>query len=326
MMKMPEDHPIEARTYTIITRQVEDFMTTVETINEFSIPGMIGYGPSRTGKTVCVKTVVEALNHKHGKELSIMRTVIETHRKGENRVFYEEMCRNLGLRWHKARPSGSELRSLVVNHMIVEGRKKKNKIMLIVDEASKMLVEDFNYLMDIYNRLENCGIRLICVLVGTEKLAKIREELIRSGELQIVGRFMIHSFEFRAVVGVDEIREVLSGLDSYVTYHGRSVTEDVFPENYRQGRRLADEAENIAEAISDIRDSAAAIRKAAVGKRQNEPSSLLQTTVIQMQYLTMAVELILKSQGKYSGDEKWPNKEDWEEALKKSGFLIAMQF
>lgn len=319
--KIPDNHPLEGHKYTVITPQIVGFQKMVEFLIEFSLPGMIGYGPARVGKTTSINAVTQMISEKYRGQIAIMETIIDTHRKGENRLFFEEFCRNLGLEWHVKRPSGSELRSLVIEYMIMEGRKNGNKVLLIVDEASKMVVEDYDYMMDVYNRLEKNGVSLICVLVGTEKLLETKKEMSWNVESQVVGRFMVNEFEFSPVKDIEELRQILNGFDTHIKYDGRSLTEDLFPESFKEGKRLGDEAESIEKAIVTIKRERASEKK-RLGITKGGGINMNQ--MIQMQYLIMTIEMIMKKQGRYSGKEKWPTEKDWLETLKLSGFPHAI--
>lgn len=311
--KLPKEHPLHDRHYTIVTGQMMEFHQKVQYILEQNLPGMIAYGVARIGKTTCINAVIKILREDFGDEVAIEKTIVETHNKSQQKSFYREMCDNLGIDIPSKSTTGSQLRSLIIEHLILAGRSHANRVLLIVDEASLMLDDDYHYLMDIYNRLESFGIRLICVLVGTEIMAGKKKHLISIGETQVIGRFMVNEFVFRPVTGTGEIKEVLKGFDRDIMYNGAPLTKDMFPANYEDGKRLALEADNIACAVREI-----------VSDTQSKKSKNKTEVSIQMQYLIMAIELVMKENGKYDGTEVWPCKKDWADALYKVGFREAL--
>lgn len=260
-----------------------------------------------------INAVIEILREDFGDEVAIEKTIVESHKQSQQKSFYSEMCECFGIDVPNKNITGSQLRSLIIEYLMRAARSHSNRVLLIVDEASLMLDFDYHYLMDIYNRLEYFGVSLICILVGTEHMAEQKKHFRNIGENQIIGRFMVNEFVFRPVAGINEIREVLRGFDRDIMYKDVPLTYDMFPVNYSNGKRLAQEAENIAEAIKKIVFD--------VGKGKVKMSNPLS---IQMQYLIMAIELVMRQHGKYGKGETWPCKDDWINALNMVGFKEAL--
>ena len=328
MKKVPKDHPLVKRKYTIVTDQLSEFTNMVGFVVENGIPGMLACGPSRVGKTVSVKAAVKYLEKTMGEDVAIKSTLISTHVKSEPKRFYAEICDNLGFNFTKSSRSYN-LKTLIVTYLIQEARKKNNQVLLIVDEANLMLETDYSYLMDIFNRLEAKDIRLTVVFVGTEELLKMKSSMMANNQAQILGRFMVRTFTFKPITGVEEIAEVLKGYDKTVKYLGVPVVEDCFPINHSLGKRFVDEADNVVNAINSLKEEILkeySAQKPTKDTRRVCSKMVSSEVSIPMQYLTLAAEYILKNYGKYSGNtEKWPNEKIWKNALRCAGFREVLE-
>lgn len=171
----------------------------------------------------------------------------------------------------------------------------------------------YDWLMDIFNELDRDGICMTVVLVGQEELLDQRIAFLQNKKVQIIGRFMVHTFKFEGIRRFTDLKTCLTGFDDYSEYppeSGWSFTRYYFPEAFDQGFRLQSCAEEMFDVLNDLR------REHGIKKALEIP----------MQYVTLTIEYCLKHFGADGHDVKWINKAHWREAIERSGYIEAEMY
>ena len=95
------------------------------------------------------------------------------------------------------------------------------RIVFMIDEAWKLAAKEFDWLMDLYNTLQNkYDVQMSVFLFGTKELLALRECLISDKQNQIVERFMLNSHRFYGIRSEMELGMCLMELDrqKFLTY------------------------------------------------------------------------------------------------------------
>ncbi|MEC2375946.1 ATP-binding protein [Bacillus thuringiensis] len=302
-------HPVQTGRYILATNEIERLYDTVHRWITNRTPGGIVYGRPRLGKTRAIRFLQYALREDF-KDLPIFVIKCNHHKQATERVFFEELLRNVG---HGDSESGTlnSKRERLYRFLLESAYKSlEQKIVFIMDEAQELQDNHYQWLKDIYNELDNCEVSLTCILVGQEELLRQRAAFIQVKKQQIVGRFMVHDFKFMGIRTLDDLQTCLRGYDDESEYPlGSDITytQHFFLEAYEKGFRLYQYAEEMMEAF----------------RREREKANLSATAEIPMQYITSTIEYLLLQYGRYGANVYQISKNMIEEAIWYSGYIEA---
>lgn len=298
-------HPIYTGDYYIQTNSIDNLFNEISNWIDCRNPGGIIYGRARIGKTRAIHNLSKALKESYGDDLSIFNVIMSEHKPSE-KFFYLEMLKDIGHSLAKSTRPASDLKSNLVNHLIAAGKSNAmGLIILFIDEANFMSMDDFNYLIDVYNRLERAGIRMTVLLVGTKEIISTKTALMQMNKQQIVERFMVREYNFKGIVSTQDLQICLASYDfsEYPENSGWSFTQYFFPDAFSEGHKLHELADEL---LSYYLES--------LGSRLVE---------IPMQYVTSTIENCLRKYGSDGQGVYFPTKVEWMQSIKDSGFVIA---
>lgn len=298
-------HPIYTGFYYIQTNSIDELRSEVENWIDNRNPGGIIYGKARIGKTRAIHNLKLALKDTYGDKLPIIVFNMSEHKPSE-KFFYLELLKDLNHSLAKSSRSSSDLKTNAVNHLITLGKAyEMSRVILFIDEANFMCEDDYNYLIDFYNRLERASVQLTVLLVGTEEILSTKSTLIQTNKQQIVGRFMIREYRFRGVNNLNDLQICLASYDysEYPTGSGWSFTRYFFPDAYEEGNRLNQIADTLYECYL-------ALKKGNIKE-------------IPMQYVTSTIENCFRKYGADGLGMYFPTQDEWEKSILASGYLAA---
>lgn len=301
----PRRHPIYTGDYYIQTNSIDNLYKEVTNWIDCRNPGGIIYGRARIGKTRAIHKLSIAIKETYGEDVTIVNALMSEHKPSE-KFFYLELLKDIGHSLAKSNRSVSDLKSNLVNHLITLCKANKlGQIILIIDEANFLSMDEFNYLIDIYNRLERAKLRMTVLLVGTKELISTKTALIQLDKQQIIERFMVREYNFLGIVNKQDLQICLASYDfsEYPENSGWSFTRYFFPEAFSEGHKLCEFADQLFECFTE-----------ALGK------SLIE---IPMQYVTSTIENYLRKYGSEGYNVYFPSKEDWMQSIKDTGYVIA---
>ena len=298
-------HPIYTGDYYIQTKSIESLFCEVTNWINNRNPGGIIYGRARIGKTRAIHNLTIQLKETYGNDLPIFHILMCEHKPSE-KYFYLEMLKDIGHTLAKSNRPAADLKTNLVNHLISEGKTSSmGQVIIFIDEANFMSMDDFNYLIDIYNRLERASVRMTVLLVGTKELISLKTALMQMNKQQIVERFMVREFHFRGIQSVKDLQICLASYDysEYPENSGWSFTKYFYPEAVSNGQKLYSSAEDILSYFIE-----------ALGTGIIE---------IPMQYVTSTIENCFRRFGADGSNVYFPSKNEWMQAIKDSGYVLA---
>jgi hypothetical protein len=174
-------------------------------------------------------------------------------------------------------------------------------IVLLVDEAQQLHEKHYRWLMGIHNLLNLRSVHLITILVGQHQLTHQRTAFLRGQKENIVGRFMVHMFEFRGLHTEKETELTLTEYDQeeYPVESGWSYTRYFAPIPFSRGWRLAHIAPVLWKSFMAAKALASQAPKKngrQAGTQASSKNSIDAKTVrtdIPMQYFCRTVEYII---------------------------------
>ncbi|WJQ78967.1 ATP-binding protein [Brevibacillus brevis] len=306
-------HPIETGRYLIATNEINRMYLMVKQWIDNRAPGAIIYGRPRLGKSRAIDYLMHDLPFEYPK-IPIFRLLCRQYKNPNEMNFFENLLEDVGHQLifrGKANVKRERLIKYLIEQAVVSGQ---NRIVLFVDDAQRLVEIEYGWLMDIYNVLDRGGISLTCILVGQEELIHQRTAFGEARKMQIVGRFMVHEHKFTGIMTKNDLMFCMAGYDDvaceYPEGSGWSFTRYYFPDAFAKGFRLEQCVEDLFQVFKEIRQS----------------EGLRGPIEIPMQYVTLTIDHALRRFGINGANVDYLTKVQWEEAIKKSGYIEAERY
>lgn len=277
-------HPIETGQYLIATNEIDKLCYIVSNWIENRFPGAIIYGRPRLGKSKAIKYLIEVLPEELKENIPIFNIICRSHTSSRENNFFENLLTGVGHSYaSEGRPN--EKRERLKNFLINAAEKSmQNRIIFFMDDAQKLKTMEYDWLMDVYNELDELGITLTTILVGHEELIDQRKKLIKQKQLQIIGRFMSDSYHFSGLKDLDDFKTLLEEYDTGTEFPKNSkisYTRYFFRDDFAENFLLSNYAEVIYNEFRIIQ-----LEKGLTKGKE-----------IPMQYATLTINFILKKYG-----------------------------
>lgn len=302
-------HPIETGDYLVDTTSINEMAEHMLYWINSRIPGAIVYGPPRIGKSRAIKYLIKVFEYKYPNQW-VNLNILTRYRKTPNEdSFFEFFLKDVG---HDLFDSGKATakRNRLLNFLLDRGnRTVRNQIVLFVDDAQRLTQPYYDWLMDVYNELDNYGITLTTILVGQTELSHRRNSFLTTHK-QIVGRFMINEKRFYGIKSIKELSYLLSSFDDVTEYpvgSAWSFTRFFFPVGFEKGYRMKEESKNLWNTIVELR------AEYGVNRELEVP----------MHYLISIVNYVFMRYGYNEEAIEWPTLSIWKEAISITGYLNA---
>jgi hypothetical protein len=307
------NHPIlTGEQYIVATVAIDNALIFMRNLVEKQIPGGIISGKPRYGKTW---TCTYAHRTKLGGDFPIdfinYLYIATYHTRPNESLFWEELLATVGNDMLGGRKAADK-RNRLIEYIVSQCKRDQvNRVVLIIDEAHKLLIQDYHWLSDLFNLLRQRNILLTTILVGQKELIAMRALFIASKYDQIVGRFMVHDMELHGIQDAEDLRICLKSYDEITPNEGgETFTQFFFPVQYSKGFRLEAYAKDLFLLFKEIR------KESGLNSGQELP----------MQYVSQTVEGYYKTYGKY-GAEAFLNFDRnancWKEMIYQSGLVAS---
>ncbi|MFW8589700.1 ATP-binding protein [Glaciecola sp. 2405UD65-10] len=239
-------HPINRDDYAIYTPSIARFTKQITVWLDNMVPGAFIYGKPRLGKTRSIRYWLEDLLDEHYEgEACLYKMNYKLFQNSTENNFLEELI--LAVMGKSTVVSKSRSKSVkyefVANHIITQVmNKKSNRVLFIIDEAQNIPEIGYRWLCNFQNLLDEHGLRLTFVLVGSYEMAHQYSTFTQTGNTQIVGRFMLHSSKFHGVLSLEELTYIFEGYDEESEWpkgSKTSFTKFYFSNAFDNGFRLS---------------------------------------------------------------------------------------
>jgi|GEM_PF-958069 len=249
-------HPLFTSRILLPTVPIEELYRVIKRVVVLRETGCCLTARSGVGKTAALE-MVEAMIKRQMPDLVVFRHDTHNQQIPSIRAFFKHFLTTVG---HVEKKGETyDLRERLVNCLVDDARiSGRNMILLFVDEAHAMSVQDFNFLKDVYNDLDKQGVQLITVLMGQEPdFTKVIDGLKQAGRLDLIGRFAMRIIPFRPYRDLADLTKILSGIDAAIYPEGSQIswTAFFFPLAYKNGFRVENEAKALLEAIESVAPS-----------------------------------------------------------------------
>lgn len=305
-------HPVENSSYLLATPSIARLCENIKQWLDSGATGAMVTGLQRFGKSCATNFAIGYVKETYSESFPVLSFNCRDYRRPSEGVFFEELLHAVG---HGIPKSGgiSAKRNRLTEYLCqlaIQGDHRR--LLLFIDEAQNLHEQRYKWLVDVYNELDRQGVKMLVIQVGQPELVHQRLAFQRSKRNQIVGRFMVHHFQFSGLCGPDDVAYCLQGYDDteYPSGSGWSFTRFFFPAGFNAGWRLASNAQVLWNSFQNVRVEC----------------KLPGTPELPMQYFTATVEYALRQLG--SPDETQPviSLNQWKQAIEHSGYRDAGRY
>lgn len=229
--------------FMIATKSIFDLYEKMDNWIMTGDCGAMIYGRTRVGKTSAINYISYKLRQQYGDEFPVLIWTLTDH-VATDKTFYASIINAMDIGEIKTRTETAlNLKERVINYMRIRASATPFKrVVLMIDEAWKLAAKEFDWLMDLYNTLQNkYDVQMSVFLFGTKELLALRDCLISDNQNQIVERFMLNSHRFYGIRSEIELGMCLMELDRTEVSdisgekNGQKLSEFYFPEAYKDG-------------------------------------------------------------------------------------------
>src|ERR1051326_3914776 len=184
----PGSHPVETTQYVIPTPPIQSLNLTVTHWINNRVPGAVIYNRPRTGKTRAIRFLNQLLPETFGPHLQIINILCREYRIASEGTFFEDLLRASGhTMWSSGKTSAKRHR---LNQYLSERvqRSNQNRLVFFLDEAQKLHEPQYNWLIDLYNELDQRDVAPIILLVGQDDLLNQCNTFQQTQKTQILDR------------------------------------------------------------------------------------------------------------------------------------------
>nr|WP_315249446.1 ATP-binding protein [uncultured Duganella sp.] len=238
-----DHHPVIEQKYIVPTPSIEAMYLRVKKLIRLRTPGGIIFAHPRFGKTYGVRYVMSVLKADYPRAVMLTFGCQKKKTHSED-AFFSVLLQAAA---HPGALTGTVTKKRAkLTDRIVElvDRSGYNWFVMFADEAQRLDVIEYEWLRDVHDELERCGIRMITLLVGQPQLLNQKSALRMSRETQIVSRFMIDEMQFRGIMSADDLATCLAGYDDacYPENSDWPYTRFFLPAAFSTGFRLVNQA------------------------------------------------------------------------------------
>lgn len=297
-------HPIETGRYFLLTPMILDCLNHVFDHIDHRDTGFPIVGPQRMGKTYYIGAARRYLAvTKPWLPVINLRAVHTTN--VSKREFFISLLRQLHYQFFSANNSAVLLDTFSSLLAQRANEKQSDCILMFIDDAQKLTENQYKWLCDVFNDIDEEGVTLITFLVGEPLLKDYTTSIEQGEERQVSGRFFNGGIRFYGVTSIKDISACLSAYDGarFPKKQGPTFTQKYFCEAFANGWRLQTLTDLLWEAFAAV---------AGVS-----PNDALE---IPMQYFCSLVRRILIKFGPGSGPEPQITRRMLEEEIILSGF------
>lgn len=290
-------HPITGAGYGFVTPQLESIYTLlVKRIME-KRTGLAFIAPSRHGKTTAIELVARQLAAEFP-DLAIISYVAESTPVPRESSFFGSFLAFQNLQ-NPQKGSGSILRTRMKNYCLVRGRESiSRQIVLLIDEAQRLFIEEWEWLSDILNFLKWKSIYLTVVSFGQQELQDRRDLAANISQMNLVARFFSEMHRFTGISSLSDLEVFMEqyDLERFPSRDGPTFTEFFLPKAWEGKFRLKTQAQDLWMAITSILPSAnnhdyplehlvIAINKFLTNEAENDSIAFISTTELWKTYI-----------------------------------------
>lgn len=199
-------------------------------------------GEARQGKTTAIRALSNGLVNRDNQTIPLFRLHFGRRDVISIRAVFSKIARSLGylVRRHQTSDELQEQISMRLAEAALVNDDRK--VVLIVDEAQMLAIQQFDAFSEIYNQLFDLRINFIVYFVANQDLfLPVAQALLGNEYKYLRERFFNNLTYYYGIREEAELRECLTGYDQYPVTDEGDMTATAFfcPSLYDQGWRMA---------------------------------------------------------------------------------------
>jgi hypothetical protein len=301
-----ELHPLETGNYRIATAAIQAFYDLITKCLRYRIPGALVYGPSRIGKTRAIEylRLLMAANFPKITTYSMPAEHKPRHSEGP---FFTNLLASVGFPNPDGGTTQKKRQQLIGKVREACARNGSGVVVLFCDEAQRFTENEYEWLRDVHDALDQLQIRLFTILVGQQELRSVKTAFQRAQKTQIVARLMVEELAFFGIRNAQDVATCLIGYDESAYPAGTEWTYTRFylPTATKSGFRLVDEAVTLWSEFSAL----------------HHKHGFADDLEIPMESFTRAVEIVLKESLVRDAKGYRPPLPLWQSAVRQCGYV-----
>lgn len=292
------DHPAFKLNTVLVTEPIKELYQITRHILLVRESSCCFTGQSGVGKTRAL-ILLEHMLHERMPELVVVRHNSWNQQVPSIRAFFKHFLTAVG--HPELRGETFDLRHRLVCRLIDLARTYQSPfVVLLIDEANAMKLEDFLFLKDIYNDLDDENVQLVTIMMGqdpdfSDVIAMLREK----GRSDLISRFARRRQPFRPFSKIDDVAGIFKQYDTAIwpADSNQTWTQFFLPAAWEAGFRLEKQTSAFFDALQEC--SSHSVQKVGFPARQ---------------FFT-AVRRYLTVQHHKDAPGVWPPDDAWSEAV-----------
>lgn len=243
-------HPLLAKGVILPTPPIDELLVSLRRAVMLREQGCCFTATSGFGKSYGLMMAERELNNLF-EDVPIYRHIVNNQQVPSVRAFFKHFLVTVG----EKNISGEtfDLRLRLVNNLIDSGRSSRmNLVVILIDEAQGMALQDFQFLKDIGNQLENAGIQLVVIMMGQDPdFSEVVNDLRLARRLDLISRFTLRRMKFRGICSEEDFERILSLIDIQTYPPGSNCTWPQFfvPKAWANGFRMKEQSWTLTTAV-----------------------------------------------------------------------------
>lgn len=315
---MDERHPLLRQEYAVFTPPMDDMISTIgDWIDQQASGGYI-YGPSRYGKSRTIRWHLQAVLEERFQAAVPVIVWIRRDSMMSEGEFWNALLGASKYEFHDPlKPKRKPIARFLFEQRLVTLAQsaQRNFVVLLIDEAHEVTLKEWKWLLGLQNGLDDLGLRLSVISIGSHGLLFQPDYLARTGNAHIAARFFARDTRFHGIASPTEVEYVLIGYDTDSEWpkdSGISYLQYFAADDFSLDRRLASCANDIWRAFEELLPRNLKINK----KYRHE---------IPMQHLSHAIEQALRRLAAHEPWEAVTSYSEWLKMISKTGFTNHMR-
>jgi hypothetical protein len=240
-------HPLNQRPVRVLTRAIKQAFLEICGAAAYKHAGVAFCADFRVGKSTAVLMIKDWLRATLP-NVAVASLSAQSHKETSERVFYGDML----LAFQLTESGTAQDRKIKLRAAIIAACREAGgtDFVLLIDEGQNWGDTEYTWLRDLANLLrDQDGFCLITAVWGDLRLDQL-SSMFRTKRKDLWGRFMLKPQQFQGIRNQEDLRFFLAEHDSikrceFPVGSGISFTEYFLPRAYANGWRLANETENL---------------------------------------------------------------------------------
>jgi hypothetical protein len=247
------EHPLFGKSMILPTEPINEMVGAMRRTIMLREQGCCFTATSGFGKSFGLRMAEMQLRRMFA-GVPIYRHIIDNQQVPSIRAFFKHFLLTVGI--DDIKGETYDLRIRLVSQLEDVGRKSPMRmIVLLVDEAQEMALQDFKFLKDIGNHLETVDVQLVVIMIGQDPdFENTINKLKHHHRLDLVSRFTLRRLRFRGLQTREDFSKLLGLIDEQVFPPGSNCTwpEYFAPHAWKNGFRMQEQLNDLLIALEDV--------------------------------------------------------------------------